>query len=228
MVKRQGLWVVAALVVVGCGPSTVPCGTFDFTGAPHASRGITMSLDFDFDPATCGAPACTCGTVAWVQIVRIVDLQTGNFLSPNGDQTNRMVTGRSDAWLNGWAIDRLAGRVWGYYGRNNNGTFASYVTTGTNATDAVLGDTPSGWPDRSWFDAVSVPVCIDAAASCSDELTGFYYWLFTVGVGGTVGDPFDKVAVEWHRDAFDESVIEWDVDAPGLGKNTFPAFTRMP
>jgi len=218
----------AALLLPSCGPSTTPCGTFDFTGSPHASRGITMSLDFDFEPAACGAPACTCNTVAWVQIVRIIDLQTGNFLSPNSDQTNRLVTGRSDAWLNGWAVDRVAGRVWGYYGRNNDGTFASYVTTGTNATDAVLGDVPSGWPDRSWFDAVSVPVCIDAAAGCNNELTGFYYWLFTVGVGGAVGDPFDMTAVEWHRDAVDESVEEWNADAPGLDKNSFPAFTRMP
>lgn len=228
MVRRFGLVGIAALLITSCGPATVPCGSFSFTGAPHTNRGITMSLDFDFDPATCSAPACTCNTVAWVQIVRIVDLSNGNFLSPNSQQTNRMVTGRPQSFLNGWAIDRLSGRVWGYYGRNNDGSFASYVTTGSNATTAVLGDTPSGWPDRSWFDAVSVPVCIDASAGCVNQLTGFYYWLFTVAVGGTVGAPFDKIAVEWHRDAVDESVTEWNNDAPGLGKNTFPAFTRMP
>jgi len=229
MTQRKSLTALAALALLmtSCGPATTPCGTFNFTGSPHTNRGINVSLDFDFDPAACSAPACTCNTVAWVQIVRIIDIQTGNYLSPNSDQTNRLVTGQA-AHLNGWAVDRISGRDWGYYGRNNNGTFASYVTTGSNSTDAVLGDTPSGWPDSSWFDAVSVPVCIDAAAGCNSELTGFYYWLFTVGTGGTVSDPYDKIAVEWHRDAFDASVTEWNADAPGLGKNSFPAFARMP
>lgn len=41
----------ATVAISGCGPSTLPCGTFTFTGAPHASRGIDMTLNFDFDPA---------------------------------------------------------------------------------------------------------------------------------------------------------------------------------
>jgi len=219
---------IVTVAISGCGPSTVPCGTFTFTGAPHASRGIDMSLNFDFDPASCSAPACTCNTVAYVQIIRVIDLDTGNFLSPNSQQTNRIVTGRSPTSLNGWAIDRLSNRVWGYYGRNNNGTFASTLTTGSNTTDAILRDRPSGWPDGSWFDAVSVPVCIDTSSGCVNQLTGYYYWLFLVDNVGIATDPFDEIAVEWHRDAFDEAVIEWNNDAPGLGKNTFPAFTRMP
>lgn len=218
----------ATVAISGCGPSTLPCGTFTFTGAPHASRGINMTLNFDFDPAACSAPACTCDTVAYVQIVRIIDIATGNFLSPNSEQTARIVTGRTPTALNGWAVDRVSGRDWGYYGRNNDGSFAFYLTTGSNTTDAILGDVPSGWPDGSWFDAVSVPVCIDTGAGCVNELVGYYYWLFTVGSGGNVGGPSDLIAVEWHRDAFDEAVIEWNNDAPGLGKNTFPAFTRMP
>ena len=117
MIQRKSLAVVAAvtaLLVTSCGPATTPCGTFDFTGSPHTSRGINVSLDFDFNPASCSAPACTCNTVAWVQIVRIIDLQTGNYLSPNSDQTNRLVTGRSDAWLNGWAVDRISGLTAAY------------------------------------------------------------------------------------------------------------------
>ena len=219
--------VLAAICLVwSCGDPTVPCGTFTFIGAPHTSRGITMSLDFDFNPATC-SETCTCGTICYVQIVRIIDMDTGGFLSPNSDQTNRIVTGRAEATSNGWAVDRLSNRVWGYYGRNNNGTFASTLTTGSNTTTATLLDTPSGWPDNSWFDAVSVPVCIDTGATCSSQLLGYYYWLFTVDSTGTASNPFDKIGVAWNKDAFDEAVIEWDIDAPGLSKNTFPAFTRM-
>ena len=213
-------------VISDCGPTTVPCGTFSFTGAPHDSRGIDMTLNFDFDPATCGA-TCTCNSVVYVQIVRIIDIDTGNFLSPNSEQTNRIVTGRAVTALNGWAVDRLAAKVWGYYGRNNDGTFAGTLTPGSNTTDAILRDRPSGWPDNSWFDAVSVPVCIQAGASCVNQLLGYYYWLFSVGNDGTVSDPINLIAVEWHRDAVDEAVIEWNNDAPGLGKNSFPAFTRM-
>lgn len=231
MVKRLLLLYIigiAAITLSGCGESTVPCGTFTFNGAPLAARGIDMTLNFDFDTTECGAPACDCDTIAYVQIVRIIDIETGNFLSPNADQTNRIVTGRTPECLNGWAVDRLSNRVWGYYGRNNNGTFAATLTTGSNATDAILRDTPSGWPDDSWFDAVSVPVCIDAGSGCVNQLLGYYYWLFFVGDGGEVAGPVDKIAVDWHQDAFDESVIEWNNDAPGLGKNNFPAFSRMP
>jgi hypothetical protein len=29
------------------------------------------------------------------------------------------------------------------------------------------------------------------------------------------------------EDAFDDAVSEWNTQAPTLGKNTFPAFTRL-
>jgi hypothetical protein len=35
-----------------------------------------------------------------------------------------MVTGNATVAYNGWAVDRLQERVWGYYGRYNDGTFA--------------------------------------------------------------------------------------------------------
>ena len=216
-----------SIILSACGTATQPCGQFAFSGAAHTNRGIQMTLNFDFDPPTCAAPACNCGKVAYVQIIRILDIDTGNYLAPNSDQQNRIVTGQSTARLNGWAVDRLAGRNWGYYGRNNDGAFASTLTTGSNATDAILRDTPSGWPDQSWFDAVSVPVCINAAATCVNQLCGFYYWFFLVDGSGDTSDPFDKIAVDWHRDAVDEAVDEWNTDAPGLGKNSFPTFTRM-
>ena len=217
-----------ALVSLQCGPESAPCGTFTYTATPHSNRGIDNSVTFAFNPATCGAAACTTNTIAYVQIVRIIDLATGNFLSPNSDQTNRIVTGNATPAFNGWAVDRLSGRNWGYYGRNNDGSFASTLTPGSNTVSAVLRDSPSGWPDGSWFDAVSVPVCIDASSTCVNQFLGFYYWLFTVNTGGAVGGPLDEIARQWHRDAVDLAVVEWNNDAPGLGKNSFPAFSRMP
>lgn len=215
-----------AVLLGGCGTTTVPCGTFAFAGTPHASRGINVTLDFNFNPAACSA-ACSCQRICYVQIVRIIDRDTGNFLAPNSDQQNRIVTGQSSAAFNGWAVDRLSGRNWGYYGRNNDGTFAGTLTPGSDTTTATLRDTPSGWPDNSWFDAVSVPVCIDNNSGCANRLLGYYYWLFVVNPGGDVGDPFHEIAVTWHRDAFDLAVTAWNSDAPGLGKNSFPTMTHL-
>jgi hypothetical protein len=216
-----------ALGLPACGTATTPCGTFAFTGGP-GFRGVSVTVNFTFSPAACGAPAATAETIAYVQIVRIIDRNTGGFLAPNSDQQNRIVTGQTDATQNGWAVDRLAGRIWGYYGRNNDGTFASTLTPGSSTTNAVLQDQPSGWPDNSWFDAVSVPVCIAGGSTCLNKLTGYYYWLFIVQSGGNTAAPFNEVGVDWNRDAFDKSVVEWNNDAGGLSKNSFPAFSRMP
>jgi hypothetical protein len=214
--------------VSACGSSTVPCGNFSFTGTPHSNHGIDMTLDFAFDPAGCKAAATTATTVAYIQIVRIIDRDTGDFLAPSSEQQNRIVTGRTPTSLNGWAVDRIAGKVWGFYGRNNDATFAGTLTTGSSTSTATLRDSPGGWPNNTWFDAVSVPECLVGATDCQDKLVGFYYWLFIVDAGGSVGNPTHLVAVDWHRDAVDQSVIEWNADAAGLGKNAFPALARMP
>jgi len=159
--------------------------------------------------------------------VRILDTDTGEYIAPSSEQKARIVTGQADATQDGWAVDRIDGRVWGYYARNNDGSFASYLTTGSNSTPAVLGDGPSGWPDNSWFDAVDVPVCIDPNSSCSNNLLGYYYWLFVVAPGGTTGDPINEIGVEWNPSAVDLAIAQWNATAPGVGKNVFPAFTRM-
>src|SRR5690349_7723719 len=112
------LFAAIAMLLLRCGPATNPCGNFTFTGTGNSSiRGANIQIDFNFNPANCGQN-CNCNTICYIQIVRIIDRQTGNFLAPNTDQQNRIVTGRSAATLNGWAIDRLSDRNWGYYGRN--------------------------------------------------------------------------------------------------------------
>ena len=217
-----------ALLAAGCGHASSPCGTFAFTGAKHSNRGVDVTVTFTFDPTNCGAPSTTATTIAYIQIVRIIDIDTGGFLAPNSDQQNRIVTGQTQTSLNGWAVDRLSGRVWGYYGRNNDGTFASTITTGSNSTNAVLRDSPSGWPNRSWFDAVTVPDCLVGVSACQDHLLGYYYWFFIVDNIGTATDPGDFVARTWHQDAVDRSVDAWNADASSLSKNSFPTLTRMP
>lgn len=215
---------ICLFLIMNCGPSTVPCGTFTFIGNPIAN-GLDVSVSFYFDPDSCGG-TCTCDMVVYIQIARCYDFNTGNFLAPTTEYSNRMVLGRTPECLNGWMLDRLNGRIWGYYGRNNDGSFAGSLTPGDNANAAILLDTPSGWPDECMLDFVTVPVCIDDAASCFNNLLGYYYWWFFIASGGSVSY-IDIIAVEWHRDAVDESVLEWNNDAPGLGKNVFPAMSPM-
>jgi hypothetical protein len=189
-------------------------------------RGADIQVDFAFNPALCSSD-CDCNTICYIQCVRIIDLETGNYLAPNTDQQNRIVTGNATEAFNGWALDRLSNRDWGYYGRYNDGSFATTIVTGSNTATATLFDVPRGWPDYSWFDAITVPVCIDDGSPCVDNLLGYYYWLFIVNPGPSVDDPYDAIAREWHRDAFDLCITEWNNDAPGLGKNSFPTLIRM-
>lgn len=215
------------MLVIGCGPASTPCGNFTFTGTANSpNRGVNIQVDFAFNPALCSS-SCSCTTICYIQCIRILDLQTGNYMAPNTDQQNRMVTGNATAAYNGWAIDRLSNRNWGYYGRNNNGTFSGTITTGSNTATATLIDAPSGWQDNNWFDAITIPVCIANNSPCVNNLLGYYYWLFVVGSGPAVSDPFNEIGRDWHRDVVDLCVTEWNNDAPGLGKNNFPAFARL-
>ncbi len=215
-----------SVLVISCGTPTFPCGTFNFTGAKTSNSGVRVTVDFNFNPAACGA-RCNCNTICYVQIVRIIDLDTGAFIAPNTDQQNRIVTGLTPT-QNGWAVDRISGSNWGYYGRNNDGTFAGRITTGSNTTTATLRDTAAGWPNNTWFDAVSVPVCIDSGSGCVNRLLGYYYWLFAVNNTGNADDPFNEIGVTWMQDSFNSAVTEWNNDAPGLGKNAFPAMSPLP
>ena len=194
VVKATLGFVLLALLAVACGTPTLPCGTFSFTGTPSGHY-LDVTVNFNFNPATCGA-ACTCNTICYVQIVRVIDRNTGNFLAPGPEQQARIVTGLTPT-QNGWSVDRLEGRVWGYYGRNNNGTFAGTLTTGSNTTTAILRDGPGGFPANTWLDFVSVPVCIDAGATCNNRLLGYYYWLFILDSAGNAGAPLD----EWTKSA---------------------------
>ena len=226
MRKLHILLATGTLLAAGCGTPIPPCGSFTFSGSPNGDRGENISTSFAFNPSACGS-RCSTNTIAYIQIVRIIDRDTGDFLAPTTQQFDRIVTGQSEAVYNGWAVDRLDNHVWGYYGRNNDGTFDSNLTTGSNTTAAVLIDGPSGWPDDSWFDAVDVPVNIDSDSGCVNDLLGYYYWLFIVDTGGSTGSPVNEIGVDWNQTAVNLAIAQWNATAPGLSKNVFPAFTPL-
>jgi hypothetical protein len=182
-----------------------------------------MQLSFDFNPGDCGVD-CKCDPVAYIQIVRTVDSETEAFLYPSSEKEDR-------ANENGWYLDRLEGKIWGYYGRNDDGTFASNMAPGTQDDPAILFDSPSrvegdAWMPISW-QAVSVPVCIQDGSGCQNKLLGYRYWDWTVDAGGVVGGPSNSDAGELTGEV-DTAVAEWNKQAPDLGKNVFPAFTKLP
>jgi len=219
---------LACLIVMlaRCGSPTKPCGTFGFTGTPSTEQGVDAQVDFSFTPDTCGV-ACTCTEVAYVQMVRFMDLDTGAFFAPNSQQEDRMVTGLADGTQNGWAIDRTSNRVWGHYGRRDDGSFFAYVTTGSNTTVAAMKDWPRTLPNTS-FEAVSVSTCISAGSTCVARSLGAYYWMFGLDKAGTASPPFHEVAVTWMQDAFGLAVTEWNKDAGALGKHELPAMSPLP
>jgi len=216
---------VIALLLVGC-VVIEPCGTFTFNGTEYdtsTSNGVNMDLSFDFDPSVCGS-TCTCDPVVYIQVVRTADLETYIYLYPSTEKEDR-ATG------DGWYIDRIAGRVWGYYGRNNDGSFAYYLTPGSEVDPAILEDAPRR-PESEpwlgiWWQAVSVPVCIEAGSTCENNLLGHYFWSWLVDDSGVVAGILDWIAGPTLADSVDEAVAEWNAQAPGLGKNTFPTFTRL-
>jgi hypothetical protein len=217
-------WLLVASLT-SCDP-TGACGDFGFTGSVNdtaTSNGITASVDFDLTPANCGS-AATCDLVAFVQIVRTLDLDTFTSLFPSTEKQDRATT-------DGWYIDRIPDRIWGYYGRNDDGSFANTVTTGSDTSTANLFDRPTRPEQEPWLDiwwmAVTVPVCLDDASAIANNLIGYYFWSWIVSEFGSVGDPIDTIAWVPLDQSLADAVTEWDLQAPGLGKNTFPAFIDL-
>jgi len=209
---------------------TTPCGTFTFTGTPEADvRGVDITVAFSFHPPLCSA-ACNSSANAYVQVIRIIDIDSGAYMQPHSEQQDRIVSAQTSLDLDGWAVDRIANRRFGHYGRNDDGSFvAERVVPGSNIAAATLTDQPVVWPDRASFEAVSVPVSIDGQSACVDRLLGYHYWNFSFAVGQppVVLGPFGKIGVNWQRDMFDLAVTQWNVQAQQLNRTQFPLMTRL-
>jgi hypothetical protein len=220
------LFAIFSVGLAACTPIN-PCGTFTFQGTANdtsALNGITMSLGFHFDPAVCNAN-CTTNTIAYIQMVRTYSLADGTYSYISEEHQARAIA-------YGWYVDRLSGKAWGYYGRNDDGTFAGNLTPGNNTTNAVLFDAPKRDDSmRSiWWQAVSAPVSIDGGAnSCNNTFLGYYYWSWVVDDAGHVtdGSIIDGVAWKDLHLVMDDAVAAWNAQAPGLGHNAFPAFTKL-
>ena len=205
-----------------------PCGSFTFTGHTFAGppkNGLSMNLSFTFNPATCGKPACNTPTICYIQMVRTYDLEEGTFSYISEEHQARAIE-------YGWYVDRLSGKKWGYYGRNDDGSFAGNLSPGNNGTAAVLFDAPARPSSVTgiWWEAVSAPVAIDGgASSCNNNFLGYYYWSWIVNQDGSISDDniIELVAGENLHLTMDAAVAAWNTQAPSLSHNTFPAFNKL-
>lgn len=218
---------LAALPLASC--KKIPtCGTFAFNGHTFAgppSNGLNMSLGFTFNPATCGKPACNTPTICYIQMVRTYDFEEGTYSYISEEHQARAID-------YGWYVDRLSGKKWGYYGRNDDGTFAGNLFPGNGTTTAVLFDGPARPSSMTgiWWQAVSAPVSIDGgASSCNNNFLGYYFWSWIVNPDGSISDSniVDLGAREDLQQVMDSAVAAWNTQAPSLSHNTFPAFTKL-
>lgn len=229
MRKRSIPLFIAVLLMASCNDlcTRIPsCGDFTFTGSKvdtEESNGLDMNVSFDFNPENCDSN-CTCNTVCYIQIVRTVDMETFTYIYPSEEKEER-------ANANGWYIDRVEGKIWGFYGRNDNGSFGSNLDPGSETQPAILFDGPRRGEDEPWlgiwWQAVSAPVCIQPRSGCENRLLGYYFWSWFASDDGAVDGPIDAIAWEPLQNEVDSAVTEWNAQAPGMGKNSFPTFTRL-
>ena len=220
------LFLIASILLSSC-ERIQPCGNFTFTGNTFsgAKNGLGMNLSFAFDPATCGKPACDAPKICYIQMVRTYDLDEGTFSYISEEHQARAIE-------YGWYVDRVLGKKWGYYGRNDDGSFGGNLSPGDNNTPAVLSDAPSRPSSMTgiWWQAVSAPVSIDAGnSSCNSNFLGYYYWSWIVNQDGTISndDIIQLVARENLHLTLDAAVSAWNTQAPSLSHNTFPAFNKL-
>ncbi|HEY9046552.1 MAG TPA: hypothetical protein VIN08_11680 [Ohtaekwangia sp.] len=226
IVAALALCIAACLKLSSC-TKIDPCGNFTFTGTANdgtTSNGITMNLNFAFDPSLCGS-SCNTNTICYIQMVRTYSFEDGTYSYISEEHQARSIE-------YGWYIDRLSGKKWGYYGRNDNNSFAGNLTPGNNSTPSVLFDAPSRSDSmrKIWWQAVSASVSIDGGANaCNNNFLGYYYWSWVVDDAGHVtnNDIIDCVAWENLQLTMDNAVTAWNVQAPGLSHNLFPTFTKL-
>ena len=225
--NRLQLYIIIAgiLCITSC-TKIDPCGSFAFTGTAFsgASNGITMNLHFAFLPGNCSS-SCNTNTICYIQMVRTYNFREGTYSYISEEHQARAIE-------YGWYIDRLTGRNWGYYGRNNDGSFAGNLTPGNNTNETILFDQParSGSSHNIWWQAVSAPVSIDGGAnSCNNNFLGYYFWSWIIDDTGTTTNSDILHAVAWEnlQNTMDAAVAAWNAQAPGIGHTLFPTFNKL-
>jgi hypothetical protein len=146
-----------------------------------------------------------------IQMIWVYDTVLKTNLYPSSQQGKRSTP-------DGWSIDRINGAAHGYYGLQNDGTFASFWnTTGANGTANTLYDKPSVGYANVDFYAVDVAVCYQSR-TCNNQILGYYFWSYTLD-SSDVGHKFITAPAWKDRDTeFQKAIAAWNAWAPTSGK----------
>ena len=206
----------------GSNQPTKACGTFAVNGAGHNFGGVDCDVSFNFSPSQqkCGVEPCVCNRIAYLQIIRARDTDNNIYIQPFDEQEERMVVDPAPQ-LTGWAVDRLPPNEWGYFAAINDtddpiSFDADNLTVGTNVQPkqaATMNDRPERWKRRVQFEAVSVPVCMDASGPCSRKMLGFETWRFRVQNNKKGTKPTHAPSTHWEREAVRLAIAKWNSEA---------------
>jgi hypothetical protein len=195
--RRVCVVLVASLFVTAptCSPPNPPlakCGTFTFdpkTDSNLTGQAALFELTFTHVANNC---PISCGSYWFVQVIRPLDLDSGEFIQPHRTQQERTVTGQRDAYLNGWAVDRRMGRRLGWYGVTDDfrfeppsGVQGEVFQMGFGSMPAKMHDTlarGSLWAGkRMQIAGITVAVGLDPGTPCENKILGIQEWMVVFG-----------------------------------------------
>lgn len=185
--------------------SIAPAASWSMTqnntsGSTYESK---VSLTYRTEPED----GCDCDQIAFIQAVQR--------LEPNGDVYSKS-HGTPRATETGWRIDRLQGKEYGWYGLNDNGTFAVTVTPGRTSTStaAVMRDTPSSNRLGQTWSFETCAVCYQGTDA--NKIYGCKTWGFKVDDEGSLtssqSTESTSPSVNWTA-----SVSQWNQQANTQG-----------
>lgn len=215
------VFVFAVLCCVGCGSSVKQCGRFEFTSSvDQNSTGVAglFQLDFYHEPSKCASP-CTCEKIWFIQILRPIDVNTGEIIQPHPAQQDRMVKD-ADPAMNGWAVDRIERRKFGYYGMKDDGTLDAPLKSGesmefgSSTSPARMHDTIARgqlWKGKTVLvQGITIAVCIDETSACKYHVLGMDHWDMNFYDDGRVDAPQHHAAADWETFAAFLAIYEWN------------------
>lgn len=227
---------VCALLVVLFGASastcsTIPnppladCGRFGFTSSTDTNRtgqAALFELTYTHVPKNC---PINCGNYWFVQALRPVDIDTGEYIQPHDTQQDRIVKGQSD-YFNGWAIDRTPDRRLGWYHVTDDfklepasGLPGEVFQLGQGSSSAMMHDTLARgdrWAGkRMQIVGITVAVGLDPGTACQNKILGVQKWTVAFGHDDatqkdTVAAPILLPSGQLEVQAFQLAVDEWN------------------
>jgi hypothetical protein len=178
-------------------------GDWDFTQTNTNAAGAGGRYDSEAKVVFHPKNKCDCDEIAYVQNTRTTDTTTGAYYEPRSNFENR-------ATKNGWTIDRIDQRKYGWYGYNNDGTPAGNVSPGNTNTDATLLDDPGDSAVNQRWEFETCAIC--KKGKDSGTAYGCITWGFTVdkdgnltslksGFGGGPSKDFNSAVDSWNNQA---------------------------